>query len=740
MKKRIVLVSLFAALLVLSLSLIACNETTTYTVTFDSDGGSQVQAQTVEQGKTATEPTGVTKEGYTLDGWYNGEAKWNFTSPVNSDVTLKAKWKKNVYTVVFDSDGGTSVAAKAVNHGEKVAEPTGVTKEGFNLDGWYNGETKWNFDTVVTSNMTLKAKWSAKTVTVTFNSDGGTKVDPKPVAYGSKVEEPTGVTKEGYTLDGWYNGNVKWNFDNPVTGDMTLTAKWTLMQFKVTFDSNGGQDVDEQTVDYGKKAQEPTGITRFARTLVGWYIVDEDGEVGDEYDFDAPVKSDVTLQAQWQRDNTTLNIPKALVGTWKGTELFPDDEDTCDFTVVINADGTGSVDFSMVIDFLGTPWPFEGSYVDVLFNVEDDNLMMYFRATIKKAEQCVVFEIDDDTLTTDAGPNSYTYGDTELTLTKEGLKLKDLVGTWKGTETIDGLGDFEYTIVINTNGTGAIDCTWMGDPEEFDDVSFEIEDGKLVMYFTYDEEDLSVVFEFDGENLTTDEGPMAVYWEEEGELILTKQAPSDDDDDDFDPSTVTFADMAGTWMGSGTAYGSMTIEYTIVIDDTGIVSLEYTMGYGMSPLIDMHYDYANAVFTIYFKDYESAPEKHFTMEFDGTNLIMEKDGVFGVKVVLSKVITIADLAGSWYGSAEVMGGSYTLEYWIVIDETGIVSIEYSMGWGNTSLIDMHYEYEDGVFTVYFKDYDTNPEKHFDMTFDGTNITISPDPMFGATITLSREAE
>lgn len=67
---------------------------TTYTVTFDSDGGSAVTAQTVESGKTATKPADPTKAGYTFKGWYLGETAYDFATPVTGNITLKAKWEK----------------------------------------------------------------------------------------------------------------------------------------------------------------------------------------------------------------------------------------------------------------------------------------------------------------------------------------------------------------------------------------------------------------------------------------------------------------------------------------------------------------------------------------------------------------------------------------------------------------------------------------------------------------------
>lgn len=69
---------------------------TTRTVTFDSDGGTEVVQQIVVYGGVATEPTAPTKEGYTFGGWYSGEAVYDFATAVKADLTLTAHWTEEV--------------------------------------------------------------------------------------------------------------------------------------------------------------------------------------------------------------------------------------------------------------------------------------------------------------------------------------------------------------------------------------------------------------------------------------------------------------------------------------------------------------------------------------------------------------------------------------------------------------------------------------------------------------------
>ena len=140
---------------------------TYYTVSFDSDGGSFVAAQTVESGKTAVEPRSPTKSGYTFDDWYKDSSVFDFLTPITSNLTLKAKWTKiqnkenpTYYTVSFDSDGGSFVAAQTVESGKTAVEPRSPTKSGYTFDDWYKDSSVFDFLTPITSNLTLKAKWT----------------------------------------------------------------------------------------------------------------------------------------------------------------------------------------------------------------------------------------------------------------------------------------------------------------------------------------------------------------------------------------------------------------------------------------------------------------------------------------------------------------------------------------------------------------------------------------------------
>ena len=138
-----------------------------FAVQFFVDGAEQTSlAQTVEKGSIATDPSSqLSKEGYTLDGWYSDESctgnTFDFSTEIAENTKLYAKWVQNPFTVTFDSDGGSAVAEPTVKveAGKTVAKPANPTREGFAFKYWALNGKEFNFETPITSDITLKAVW-----------------------------------------------------------------------------------------------------------------------------------------------------------------------------------------------------------------------------------------------------------------------------------------------------------------------------------------------------------------------------------------------------------------------------------------------------------------------------------------------------------------------------------------------------------------------------------------------------
>lgn len=135
----------------------------THAVTF-SDGKPFGSTKTVQvhEGQTVEKPADPTRVGYTFDGWYLGDAEYDFSRPVTSDLALTAHWTVGNHVVAFDSNGGRPVAPQVVKTGAKAKAPKNPTRRGYRFAGWYTarrGGALWAFGNPVRANLTLYAHW-----------------------------------------------------------------------------------------------------------------------------------------------------------------------------------------------------------------------------------------------------------------------------------------------------------------------------------------------------------------------------------------------------------------------------------------------------------------------------------------------------------------------------------------------------------------------------------------------------
>ena len=207
-----------------------------FDVAFETDNGSDEIVRKVEYLKPVEEPTAPSREGYTFKGWYKGDKEFDFSTPITDNITLTAKWEINEYTVKFDSNGGTAVPELIVNHGEKVIEPEKPTKEGHNFLGWYKDGAEFNFETPITEDITLTAKWEINKYTLTFKNIDGTYNIVNGFEHGKKFKEnPNFLSafkpqlKEGFIFKGWADEyDVQFTGDTVITRDMILHPTWKL--------------------------------------------------------------------------------------------------------------------------------------------------------------------------------------------------------------------------------------------------------------------------------------------------------------------------------------------------------------------------------------------------------------------------------------------------------------------------------------------------------------------------------
>ena len=283
-----------------------------FTVTFDLDyeGAEAIPPQYVDEGKMAEQPDDPRRTGFTFLYWYLDDKDEAFdfeNEAIVKDITLTAKWEVLTHTVTFMVDGEEYGEPQLVVDGELAEEPDAPEKDGFDFQGWLLDGVYFSFDTPIVSNITLTAKFTSsvdpETFTVTFNyNDGGaTENKTVDVVEGKKVEEPKTPVREGYKFLGWFLNDREYDFNMPVSGNITLVAKWEEIPvfYTVTF-VYGSDDTEEVEVEKGKLVNKPADPDKEGFIFLGWF----DGF--NIFDFKTPITKNITLTARWKNEDKTI--------------------------------------------------------------------------------------------------------------------------------------------------------------------------------------------------------------------------------------------------------------------------------------------------------------------------------------------------------------------------------------------------------------------------------------------------
>ncbi len=340
MKRLLILVTLLLAGL-----LGACDapaETTSFEVFFDTMGGSEIDAITVDLADPVSAPDDPVKEGYVFDGWYldeNYRNAYDFANPITGDLTLYAKWVEDTdddpddpiseTTITFVSNGGSAVAPITADAGSPVTAPAAPTREGFVFGGWYTDAsftTPFTFDDMPQNDVTLYAKWIAATVdtvTITFHTNGGSIVNAIVAEPGDAIGPPAEPIKEGFVFGGWYaDSALTTAYEIPTVMpdvDTDVYAKWINpadLVYTVSFESNGGSFIEPVVQTKGQNITPPVDPTKDNFVFDGWFT---DSQLTNAYGFDDAPTSDFTLYAAWVED--TAGMVRLSFETFDGTPI-----------------------------------------------------------------------------------------------------------------------------------------------------------------------------------------------------------------------------------------------------------------------------------------------------------------------------------------------------------------------------------------------------------------------------------
>ena len=271
-----------------------------YTITFDTNGGSEIAPITQDYGTEITAPDNPTRKGYTFKGW---DKEIPETMPAEN-ITVKAQWEINQYTIAFDTNGGSEIAPITQDYGTEITVPADPTRKGYTFKGW----DKEIPETMPAENITVKAQWEINQYTIAFDTNGGSEIAPITQDYGTEITAPDNPTRKGYTFKGW-------DKEIPETmpaENITVKAQWEINQYTITFDTNGGSEIAPITQDYGTEITAPDNPTRKGYTFKGW-----DKEIPETM----PAEN-ITVKAQWEINQYTIAFD-----TNGGSEIAPITQD-----------------------------------------------------------------------------------------------------------------------------------------------------------------------------------------------------------------------------------------------------------------------------------------------------------------------------------------------------------------------------------------------------------------------------
>ena len=436
----------------------------TYSVTLHANGGTissgNVTSYNYGEGATLPAADNTTREGYTFAGWYDNEVlTGNPITEISTDETGNrtywAKWTINQYTITFDTDGGSEVAPITQDYGTAITAPADPTREGYTFTGW----DKTIPATMPAGDMTITAQWTVNQYTITYDLDGGT-AEGNPDTYTVETDAFTlkNPTRPGYTFTGWSGtgltgeDNLTVTIPKGSTGNRSYTAHWSLNTYSITYDLNGGTASGNPT-SYTVESATITlnQPTKTGYTFTGWSGTDLVGEDNLTVTIPAGSTGDRSYTAHWSLNTysitydlnggtvsgnpdfytvesaaITLNQPTRIGYTftgWSGTNLTGEDN----LTVTIPTGSIGNRSYT-------AHW----------------SLNTY----------SITYDLDGGTAF--GNPDSYTVESAAITLnepTKAGYVFTD----WSGTDLV-GEDNLTVTIPAGSIGDRRYTAHWEFDP------------------------------------------------------------------------------------------------------------------------------------------------------------------------------------------------------------------------------------------------------------------------------------
>ena len=422
-----------------------------YTITFDTDGGSEVAPITQDYGTAITAPADPTREGYTFTGW---DTAIPATMPAHN-MTITAQWTVNQYTITFDTDGGSEVAPITQDYGTAITAPAAPTREGYTFTGW----DKTIPATMPAGDMTITAQWTVNQYTITYDLDGGT-AEGNPDTYTVETDAFTlkNPTRPGYTFTGWSGtgltgeDNLTVTIPKGSTGNRSYTAHWSLNTYSITYDLNGGTASGNPT-SYTVESATITlnQPTKTGYTFTGWSGTDLTGEDNLTVTIPAGSTGDRSYTAHWSLN--TYSITYDLDGgTASGNPDFYTVESS---TITLNPPTRTGYTF---IGWSGTDLSGSDNLTVTIPTGSIGNRS--YTAHWSLNTYSITYDLDGGTAF--GNPDSYTVESAAITL-NEPTKAGYVFTGWSGTDLV-GEDNLTVTIPAGSIGDRRYTAHWEFDP------------------------------------------------------------------------------------------------------------------------------------------------------------------------------------------------------------------------------------------------------------------------------------
>ena len=676
MTRRKVFIAFAAAVMILVLTaalFVACDKTKTYTVTF-KNGETVVKTVSVQDGATIADadvPADLEDtDDAVFEGWFNGDAAFDKTAAITSDVTYTAKWT-SIFTVTF-KDGDKVVKTAKVKSGEKIASadvPADLEDtDDAEFEGWFNGDAAFDADATITANVTYTSKWSGL-LTVTFK-DGDQVVKTAKVKSGEKIAAADIPTDLADTADaefeGWFNGDAAFDKDAAITSNATYTAKWTSI-YTVTF-QNGDQVVKTAKVKSGEKiaaADIPSDLADTAEAVFeGWFNGDA------AFNKDAVITSNVTYTAKWialyrvtfMNGDQVVKVAKVKSGEKIASADIPSDlADTAEAAFEGWFNGSVAFNKDAVITSNATYTAKWTSIYTVTFQNGDQVVKT---AKVKSGAVISAQDVPGALADTDYAFLGWFVGDAAydssaavtsdvVVNAKFSTFFKSYFGTWHGVT--EGWDPVAYTVVVDAT---SINVT-IGSADAQAATSINVDEDGTVM-FKLGETDYRLYANYDGN--------LCIY--ESSEIKLSAELAG--------RVHVSSSDIVGTYETEG--------GHTIVINKT-FAKVDGVLG--------TYFSYSN------YSGYSwSIGDNYSSLAYDSSAqawIYKETSSSAGDKLIVPELVAIdipAEFIGNWYGTVESFGS--TSYFLVKVTADGVFAYTPSTGYAK---VGVPTEYKDGKLTV-----------------------------------------